>query len=697
MTPLFIALALTLGLQSARAQAQSPAPLTPDHLLLEQIYDKQTQIDRLKFNSRWPQGSAIKKLEKENTDLIQQLTAAVPEMFSKSEPWVQLYPAPAIAQTRQDVFIVHALDAFAYSGTTPKAFYLMETHRSKAYQLALRNTLTDDKNKGVPLKAKITCGQAYRMKIGIKVLNKNPGESVEFKFLNRPYVQDNYFLEPVDQNLSSCSFTFQKENESADSENKYGARLIKENEHDQAYEHIRQSFQACVLPKANQLSGAKAFFLSNKYRQLTCPEEVPFVEALEDGQEGFLKRMEALTGQALPQDILKKQNPYEVLDFSKAPKLDLIIVSYLVFKSDVSGQLTAQALKWHADHGTQVRILTAEVLQEVKDKKLLFDLAASNGNIKLIEYKYFIQAKRGSFLDGLHRTNHVKILLTYSATQEKANQIFVGGRNIHDGFMYRQAPNYKDYPALVDYQNKDEEFFSFWRDFEVKIVSRRFTEDIAAHFFTMWDEEGSSQFVRSYNLDLSSQESASEKYFAKDYIVRHLISVPFKEDQQLEIFFSDMIDSAKHKVLLSTPYFRPTKMIYDSLQRAIKRGVEITLITRLDLKGDVVDWILSDVNKDGVNQFLNQIKIYEYTEPSVILHSKLVMIDAEMTLVGSVNLNKRSFVHDTENAILIYSPKFTQSMEKLYAVYMEKSQPIKEEQDINFWKRLIIFIFDDKF
>ena len=145
----------------------------------------------------------------------------------------------------------------------------------------------------------------------------------------------------------------------------------------------------------------------------------------------------------------------------------------------------------------------------------------------------------------------------------------------------------------------------------------------------LWDEEGTSQFVRSYNLNLSSENPVNDKYFEKDYLVRNLISVPFKENQQLEVFFSDMIDSAKKKILLSTPYFRPTKMIQDSFRRAIDRGVEITLITRLDLKGDMVDWILSDVNKDGVNQFLGKIKVFEYTEKDVILHSKLVMIDSE--------------------------------------------------------------------
>lgn len=685
MKPLFIAIALFVSFSTAVAETE----------VFNKIYENQAEADRLRYNSRSLEFSEIKKLEQQNQELILGLTNTNPEFFNVAEPKSWTVADGAIAKFREDKLLIHDLEAFRFSDSEPKAFYLMESNRSKDYRLSFVNTVKDKKDRRLPLRAQLSCDGPYLFKVGLTEFHKKSGEIVDFDFVGRDWVLDNYYLHPS-RELNSCTLTFDSK-KNPYSSNHYGIRILKENKFAQGFADLRNSYEICSLPRASQVSGAKAFFLSGKYRQLTCPDEVPLVEALEDGEEGFIKRMEALTGSKLTLEDLKKQDPYLPLDFSKAPKLDLIIVSYLVFKSDTTGHLTSQALKWHADRGTQVRILAADVLQEVKDKKMLYDLTASNGNIKLIEYKYFVQAKRGSFLDPLHRTNHVKILLTYSKENEKANMVFIGGRNLHDGFMYRQAPIYKKYPELVDYQNKDEEFFSFWRDFEIKVVSKSFTQHVASHFFTLWDEEGTSQFVRSYNLNLSSENPVSDKYFENEYLVRNLISVPFKENQQLEVFFSDMIDSAKKKILLSTPYFRPTKMIQESFHRAIERGVEITLITRLDLKGDMVDWILSDVNKDGVNQFLGKIKVFEYTEKDVILHSKLVMIDSEMTLVGGINLNKRSFVHDTENGVLVYSPKFAQHMEKVMELYMEKSSPIDKEIDVSFIKRIIIFVFDDKF
>jgi phosphatidylserine/phosphatidylglycerophosphate/cardiolipin synthase-like enzyme len=158
-----------------------------------------------------------------------------------------------------------------------------------------------------------------------------------------------------------------------------------------------------------------------------------------------------------------------------------------------------------------------------------------------------------------------------------------------------------------------------------------------------------------------------------------------------------MIDSAEKSVRLSTPYFRPTKIIGEAMERAVKRGVDVSLITRIDLSGDTAAIILGEVNKAGINQFLNKIKVFEYTEPAVILHSKIVLIDGKYSFIGSVNLNKRSFVHDTENGIMIYDQAFNQKMNSIMDTYKLTSREVTEKQKIALWKKAIIGIFDEEF
>src|SRR5690606_3998382 len=146
------------------------------------------------------------------------------------------------------------------------------------------------------------------------------------------------------------------------------------------------------------------------------------------------------------------------------------------------------------------------------------------------------------------------------------------------------------------------------------------------------------------------------------------------------------------------PYFRLSKPLAAAFERAIDRGVEITLVTRLNLDGDTLGSFLGETNKAGVNKFYEKIKVYNYTEDRVILHSKIVLIDDEFAFLGSVNLNRRSFIHDTENALFVYSPAYAQELTQLYHEdYIQLSSQITEKQKQVFWKKIIIDLLSDKF
>ncbi len=86
-------------------------------------------------------------------------------------------------------------------------------------------------------------------------------------------------------------------------------------------------------------------------------------------------------------------------------------------------------------------------------------------------------------------------------------------------------------------------------------------------------------------------------YYSKyeEPLIRHYISVPFKDNRGLESLVVELLDSAQHTIKLSTPYFNLTKSIMKAFGRAISRGVKLSLLTRLDLEGDTADIILSDV------------------------------------------------------------------------------------------------------
>ena len=132
-----------------------------------------------------------------------------------------------------------------------------------------------------------------------------------------------------------------------------------------------------------------------------------------------------------------------------------------------------------------------------------------------------------------------------------------------------------------------------------------------------------------------------------------------------------MIDSAKKSIKLSSPYLRPTPKIMEALKRAAKRGVAITIQTRVELQGDTQAWLYEEVNKESINALYKVAKIYKWKENS-ILHSKFLLIDGEAAMIGSVNLSRRSFVQDVENGFVIQSEPVVHKMETIFDSYVEK-------------------------
>lgn len=606
----------------------------------------------------------------------------------------------------------YTLADLSYYEKSAKAspFFSMGNTNTTNYELLLRHEVffkqegpvptrnDDEKDAGQKyLEASLRCDGRFSLKSGLFKFNSfKANEVASFSWYDGKRNGQKVRFRPSDE-VHICTLNFK--NPWGDPRKEYSVRFKTEKDQLGFMQNYAKNYEACVLPSTDGLNGPQKFFLNTNYLYMNCPLESEKLTTLEDPVAGLQAKAEMLLGQKLPAQMVADKNPFAPLDFSKAPKLDAVLVSYLVFRSDFYGNVLARLMKYHADRGAQVRILISDVISLKKDRELFEKLMVENGNIKTVFYRYDNDAESGGKFHELHRTNHVKIFMTLSSTDPKANKVVLGGRNIHDGFLLRTVPNHAKYPSLVNYA-AGEEAFVHWRDFEFLVDSKTFTEKLASQFFALWLQDSDTFHVRPTTVQVSSAYKTSTRYFEnadEKPLLRHYVSIPFKDEQTLEDFYAELINSAKKKILISTPYFRPLKKIGAALQAASERGVQITLLTRLDLKGDTADLILGAVNKAGVNKFKDTFKIYEYTEPKIILHSKLIMIDDELSFIGSVNLNKRSFVHDMENGALIYSPAYAKKMTVIYNEYLKQARPITEKQKVWLWQKALIGIFDDEF
>jgi cardiolipin synthase len=130
-----------------------------------------------------------------------------------------------------------------------------------------------------------------------------------------------------------------------------------------------------------------------------------------------------------------------------------------------------------------------------------------------------------------------------------------------------------------------------------------------------------------------------------------------------------LINNSKKEILIETPYFVPPIRIRKALARAVKRGVKVIIL--LPYKSDVgfIDIVrnryLGSLYKKGIN-------IHYYTPK--ILHSKLLLVDKKFFILGSSNLDYRSFIHHYEINLFGRDKKIIQALYRFYKSGLERSK-----------------------
>ncbi|PKN11427.1 MAG: cardiolipin synthase B [Deltaproteobacteria bacterium HGW-Deltaproteobacteria-4] len=130
--------------------------------------------------------------------------------------------------------------------------------------------------------------------------------------------------------------------------------------------------------------------------------------------------------------------------------------------------------------------------------------------------------------------------------------------------------------------------------------------------------------------------------------------------------------SAGSSIRIETPYFVPGPRFLRAMFRAARRGVVVEII--LPARSDVP--LLRLVNRSYYGVLLKGgVKVYE--RQGAILHAKVMLIDSSWAVIGSANLDQRSFHRNYEVSVIVASQDFGRQVEELIVTELAASQPIE--------------------
>ena len=121
---------------------------------------------------------------------------------------------------------------------------------------------------------------------------------------------------------------------------------------------------------------------------------------------------------------------------------------------------------------------------------------------------------------------------------------------------------------------------------------------------------------------------------------------PTQNNQRLVVA---LVHGARKRVVLTTPYFIPDEPLLQAMQTAVLRGVEIHLVV-----SEAGDHPVVSLAQRSYYEELLEAGVQIHTYRTNFLHAKHVSIDDSVALIGTSNLDIRSFVLNAEVILMIY-------------------------------------------
>lgn len=333
-------------------------------------------------------------------------------------------------------------------------------------------------------------------------------------------------------------------------------------------------------------------------------------------------------------------------DKFEAYKRDLLLahnyihIQYYIIENDNIGNEIATILKQKVQEGVKVRVLYDHVGSFHFDMSYFKKLRRAG-----VDVYPFMKITFPEFANRINWRNHRKITVIDGEVG------YIGGMNIADRYVTGGKMGH-------------------WRDTHLRVKG-----DVVAamqvSFAIDWN------FMKRELIE-ESVPVVDPASISNPVGVQLVTGGPTSQWGNMAFVFQKAIENARKSIYIQTPYFLPSDSLLKALQVAALSKVDVRLM--IPRKPD--SFLLRYASYSYVKQCLDAgIKIYFY-EPGM-LHAKVVVIDDEFVTTGSTNFDFRSFEHNFEGNLLLYSKDFNQRMTRIMHDDMMQSTRIS----LRAWRR----------
>ena len=301
-----------------------------------------------------------------------------------------------------------------------------------------------------------------------------------------------------------------------------------------------------------------------------------------------------------------------------------INIDFFILKPDEIGQKFLNILTKKAKEGVEVRLLLDSFGSRLVPRSRFKSLQEAGGKVA-----FFFPIRLFRINPNINYRNHRKIAVIDHEIG------FTGGSNI-----------------ALEYTGRSEKFGG-WRDTNLRLLGPC-VEDLESRFLLDW------RYVAKEDYEV-----ASKVYYRNvdkgDVGVQIVSCGPDAERTEIKQSYLKMINGARRSICIQTPYFIPDDSIFEALKSAALSGIDVRLMIPNQPDHPFVYW----VTYYNCGHLLDSgVKVYIYNKG--FLHAKTIVVDSEVSSVGSANFDGRSFRLNFECNAVMYDKKTASQLEAAF-------------------------------
>ena len=336
-----------------------------------------------------------------------------------------------------------------------------------------------------------------------------------------------------------------------------------------------------------------------------------------------------------------------VLAALKAAK-NHIHIEYYIFEDDDIGNAIKDLLIERAQAGVEVRFIYDDFGSRSIRNTIVPALIAAGVKAYPFYRIFFI-----ALANRLNYRNHRKIIII------DGNIGYTGGINISDRYINKPGAD------------RD----AYWRDTHLKITGPG-VYYLQYLFICDWN------FCSDQELDPDRDFFNTQVPEETGALVQIAASGPDSDDPTIMFSLVKAIGIADKEILITTPYFIPGETLLDALTVAALSGIKVKLLVPEQSDSKMVDLAARSYYE---NLMRAGVEVYLYQKGFV--HAKTMVVDASLSVIGTANMDHRSFDLNFEVNSIIYDETIGRQLAKVFHKDLLEAQRIDLEQ----WQHRSIF------